>query len=286
MWRSGILSLAYLTVDGASPEEHVAAAAAAGFDAAGLRIRPPTHLKGQPELVGDTGSTKRLARVCRRHGIRPLDAEVMSLTAETSRDEMEAMTATTAALGFRFVQTVIEDEDLDRATRTLASLVNIAASAKLRVALEFMAFRPLSNLEAALRMLREVDAGNLGLLIDVLHLNRSGGSLEDLAALPPESIAMLQLCDAPSTPPGPGALIDEARRGRLHPGEGDLPLDALLDVLPDRLPISLEVPHPDYGDASFDTRASQAMHALRAFLDRRNSRKSAAPGSPAFGNDA
>jgi sugar phosphate isomerase/epimerase len=270
MWQSGEISLAYLTVDGATPEEHVVAAAGAGFDAAGLRIKPPTHLADSQSLIGLGDATARLGDACRRYGIRPLDAEVMSLAADTGRAELTAMADTAAALGFRFVQTVVEDEDLDRAADTLSSLAEIAAAAGLGVALEFMAFRPLSTLDSALRMVRNVDAENIGLLIDALHLDRAGGSIDDVAVIPADQIAMVQLCDAPAIAPTPEALVDEARNCRLHPGEGALPLNRLLDVLPDRLPLSLEVPHPGFGGMPFGERASQAMSALRDFLDERN----------------
>ncbi len=268
MWQHGDISLAYLTVDGATPEEHLLAAAGAGFDAAGFRIRPPTHLDDAASLVHDPAGAARLADACRQHGVKPLDAEVMSLTAATGRDDMLAMAEAAATLGFRFVQTVIEDEDLDRATTTLATLAEVAATHGLGVALEFMAFRPLSTLDAALSMVRAVNADNVGLLIDALHLDRAGGSVGDVAAIPPALIALVQLCDAPAL--RPDDIIAEARSGRLHPGDGALPLGALLDVLPDGLPLSLEVPHPDFAGRSFAERASRSMEALRRFLDERN----------------
>ena len=51
MWRSGELSLAFLTVDGASAAEHVEVAGLAGFSAAGLRIQPPVHLPASQSVV-------------------------------------------------------------------------------------------------------------------------------------------------------------------------------------------------------------------------------------------
>jgi sugar phosphate isomerase/epimerase len=181
---------------------------------------------------------------------------------------MVAVAETAATIGFRFVQTVVEDDDLDRATATLSSLAEISAGYGLGVALEFMAFRPLSTLDAALLMVRTVAASNVGLLIDALHLARSGGSVDDVAAIPPEYIAMVQLCDAPWR--RPSDLAAEARHGRLHPGDGALPLRRLLDVLPDGLPVGLEVPHPTFNGRPVAERASLAMNALRRFLAERD----------------
>jgi sugar phosphate isomerase/epimerase len=272
MWRSGELSLAYLTVDGATPVEHVEAAAAAGFDAAGLRILPPTHLREQTPVVGDAAAVKALADACRNAGIRPLDAEVMSLTPETTGVELVAMAETAAALGFRFVQTVVEDADMARAADNLARLAAAARAAGIGVAIEFMAFRPLATLGDALRIIDRSGADNVGLLIDALHLDRAGGTVADVAALPAGSVALVQLCDAPAVPPSIDDLATEARGRRLHPGEGGLPLHALLDALPDGLPLSLEVPHPSFAGLGHAERAARALRALRDFLGERERR--------------
>ena len=269
MWHDGEVSLAYLTVDGASPVEHVEAAAASGFRSAGLRIKPPTHLPGESAIVGRPEEIRRLQRVCRSLDVKPLDAEVMSLAARTSRDEVAAMVAAAEALGFRYVQTVVEDTDLSRAADKLAMLADEAGQAGLGVALEFMAFRPLSNLDAALALIEQSGSGNTAVLVDALHLTRSGGTPEAVAALSAGRIAVAQLCDAASEAPSGEELAKEARCGRLHPGEGALPLDELLDVLPDRLPLSLEVPHPSFGGMPFGERAQTAGTALADFLRKR-----------------
>ncbi len=272
MWNTGELSLAYLTVDGASAIEHVEAAAAAGFPAAGLRILPPVHLSSTGSLVGNARETRRVRDACVSLGVRPLDAEVASLTATLSRDDVVAMVTTAAELEFRFVQTVVEDADLTRASEKLAMLAEESRNAGLGVALEFMAFRPLTNLASALSLIDRSGADNVGLLIDALHLARSGGTPEIVAAMPAERIAMVQLCDAPREAPAFEQLATEARSGRLHPGEGGLWLNALLDAVPDRLPMSLEVPHPSFADTPYVERARQSMRAMARFMDERSKR--------------
>ena len=287
MWHDGELSLAYLTVDGASAIEHVEVAAASGFQAAGLRILPPSHLPVDGSVVGDPQAIRRLRRVCRSLGVRPLDAEVMSLGADTSRGDIVAMVSTAEQLGFRYVQTVIDDTDLTRAADNLALLAEEAGDAGLGVALEFMAFRPLKNLAASLSLIEQSGSGNTAVLIDALHLARSGGTPDAVAAVPAGRIAMAQLCDAPADPPtdtpGGGALATEARCGRLFPGEGELRLDALIDVLPDRLPLSLEVPHPSFADKPFAERAQAAKAALDRFLGNRRERLRAGEDTHAAG---
>ena len=269
MWRSGDLSLAYLTVDGASVDEHLEAAAAAGFAAAGLRILPPSHLTSSGSVIAHPDRIRRAAQSCASWGVRPLDAEVMCLSPSTGAGDIDAMVSAAAEIGFQFVQTVVEDDDANRATETLGRLAEAAAQAGVGIALEFMVFRPLSSLDAAQRMIERCGSDNVGLVIDALHLSRSGGTPDMLAALPTERIALVQLCDAPAALTAKEDLVSEARNGRLHPGEGGLRLDELLDVLPDGIPLSLEVPHRSFVGQPFAKRASKSMVALKQFLERR-----------------
>lgn len=271
MWHSGELSLAYLTVDGATPLEQIEAAAVADFQMAGLRILPPSHLSQSGCAVGNADLTRKVRNACLQSGVKLLDAEVASLTGSISADDIAAIVATAAELEFRFVQTVIDDNDLSRAADNLAQLAEVAAQADLGIALEFMVFRPLQNLESALTLVDHCDADNVGILIDALHLARSGGSPKMVAAIPAGKIALAQLCDAPLASPAFDDLAAEARNGRMHPGAGELWLHELLDALPDGLPISIEVPLSGSAKRSFVDLAQQSKLALTQFLASRSS---------------
>ncbi|MNI94603.1 hypothetical protein D3C73_1527290 [compost metagenome] len=52
----------------------------------------------------------------------------------------------------------------------------------------------------------------------------------------------MQLCDAPLTAPAEALIIQEAREGRLLPGQGQLPLAALMGALPTDVQVSVETP--------------------------------------------
>ncbi len=275
MWRAGPLSLAYLTVDGATCVEHIEAAAAGGFDMAGVRIAQPGHLRDRPAVVGNEALAEEIREACRCTGVSLLDAEVACLGADTTNAELEAMVATANALGFQFVQTVVDNPDLDWAARQLKELAELAAAADLKVALEFMAFRPLSDLGMARDFLDRVDAPNIALLIDALHLARSGGDPEMVSALPPKHKAQVQLCDGPLRSPSPQARATEPRTARLHPGDGALRLNELLDAVPDGLPLSLEVPHGSFTGTHFEAQAREAMSRLREFLQKRRASRQA-----------
>lgn len=270
MWRQGPISLAYLTVDGADPLQHIAAAAKAGFQAAGLRILPPRHLANAPAVVGNPSLIRAIKRACSEAGISLLDAEVVSITAASTRAELQEVVDVAAELDFSFVQTVIEDPDEQRALERLGELAELAAVAKMRIALEFMHFRAVTDLQHAMRLIKLAGQPNVQVLVDALHLARSGGTPEQVAAAEPGTIALAQLCDAPAEAPPPDKLAQEARTARLYPGAGALPLCDLLDALPDGVPLSIEVPNAAYLLRSEDERARCAIEAAQQLCRGRN----------------
>jgi sugar phosphate isomerase/epimerase len=270
MWRTGTLSLAYLTVNGADPLQHIEAAAAAGYQAAGLRLLPPRHLSNAPAVVGNPALIRDIKRACSRTGIRLLDAEVASLTPASTRSELSAMVDAAAELDFRFIQTVVEDPDRQRASDSLGMLAELASDVGMTIALEFMRFRDISNLAQAMDLIEITAYDNVRVLIDALHLARSDGSAADVARLRSDWIALAQLCDAPAMAPSLEQLPVEARTARLHPGEGALPLAALLDALPDDLPLSIEVPNSGYERWNYPERARRALAATTRLLNSRD----------------
>lgn len=105
-------------------------------------------------------------------------------------------------------------------------------------------------------------------LIDALHLFRSGGTVADVQAMDAHLIGALQLCDAPLQGPDPSdtpAILAEARAGRLPPLEGELPLVELIQVVPSTTPISVEVPMaPLAATARFADLSARVRHIRQA----------------------
>jgi sugar phosphate isomerase/epimerase len=106
--------------------------------------------------------------------------------------------------------------------------------------LEFLPIFNVGSLEAAVSIVEEADRPNSGVLVDTLHLSRSGGTPADLRNVPRQLIPYLQLADAPAEPPARDDLRDEALHGRMLPGAGALPLTEVLAAVPD-VPVSLEL---------------------------------------------
>lgn len=102
----------------------------------------------------------------------------------------------------------------------------------------------IGTLAAAVEAAEGTRMANVGVLIDALHLSRSGAVPVDLRSVPKGLIQSVQLCDAVAERPADNAaLVAEARGGRLLPGEGALPLQGLLGVVPSDARLSVEVPN-------------------------------------------
>jgi sugar phosphate isomerase/epimerase len=148
----------------------------------------------------------------------------------------------------------------------LGALCDLAAPFDLALDVEFMIWRPIARLEDAANVMDAVRKTNAFVLLDALHLIRSGGTVAAVAALDPELIGSVQLCDAPLASPPPSEIVDEARGNRLLPGEGELPLRELLAALPKEVPLSAEVPLAREPDSL--KRASLVLQATERLLQR------------------
>ena len=206
------------------------AAAAAGYDAAGLRLDPRTT------TPADAAALRRRADDL---GLAVLDLEVVRLGPDRPFDDHLRLLELAGILGARFLLTVSVHPTGAGTAADLARLAAAARGAGPRVAVEFMRFTGIRTLADALELVRALGDDAPAVLVDALHLQRGGGSPADLAALPAGTVGYLQLCDAPAA--APADLAEEARHHRLPPGTGDLPLAGLLAHGPAGVPLSVEV---------------------------------------------
>jgi sugar phosphate isomerase/epimerase len=263
---AGLVALAYLTVAGARPWEQIDAAARHGFDAVGLRFAGPAGIALPAPVIADEAAIRKIRARCAATGIRVFDVEMIILDPQCAPAAAVPLMEAAAAVGARYLQVVCEDPQRERASDNLASLAAAAQGYGLSLALEFMRFRATRTLGDARELIETSGAANVGILVDCLHLFRSGGSVGEIGALPAARTAYVQLCDAPARAPREEELIAEARAGRLYPGEGGLPLADLMRALPPEIDVSLEVPRRACAAASIDERARLCAEATRSFL--------------------
>ncbi len=261
-----MLSLAHMTFMHADPLALIGLARTGGFDAVGIRLIDPAPQADHFPLIGDAALRRLVKAELEATGIALLDVEAIWLWPETEIAHVEPVLAVGAELGAKHVLVAGNDPDRRRMTDRFARICELAHGYGLGVGLEFIPYTTLNSLGSAVEALREAAQPNAGVLIDILHLMRSGGSPADIGALNPDEIAYGHLCDAPAASPGSDAIRAEARSARLYPGDGGLPLDAFLRAMPPGRPIALEAPASAYGgdDAARAQRAGAACRALLA----------------------
>ena len=240
-----LLSLAAGTLAEFSPADTVQAAAAAGFPAVGIWFDPMTWTA---DVAAD------IRRRLDDTGLVALDVEPVMLSADG--DHGDALVEAAVGVGARFVLVASLDNDHGRVAARLAQLADRLEGAPTRLVLEFLPSLGLRTLAEAVAIVTAVARPEVCVLIDSLHLDRSGGAPSDVAMLDPTLFPYVQLCDAlpKAADTSRMGLLDEALHGRLLPGQGALPVDELLSALPG-VPLSFEIRsaalrdrHPDAAD--------------------------------------
>ncbi|MFN3470418.1 MAG: sugar phosphate isomerase/epimerase family protein [Novosphingobium sp.] len=257
------ISLASGVVPEFGAVDTIEAARAGGFDMVGLWVDPAEW----------TAQTTRDARAAlAATGLPLLDVEVVWLKPDAALDDHRKVIDVGAQLGAANVLCVSSHPDPARTAAELDALCRHAQGSGLRVALEFGIFTEVKTLRAALAILDTIDNPAKALLIDPIHVDRSGSAIADIAALDPALLPYAQFCDAPAERPDPAdfdAVIRDAIDLREQCGEGALPLAALYHALPAGIPLSIELrsavlrdafPHPAL-------RASAVAEATRRWLD-------------------
>lgn len=237
-------SLAHLTVLGCSPPELTRIAARAGYDFVSFRIlhmglanEPNYELARNPAMLRETKAA--LADT----GLKLHDIEVARIADDLDVRTFAAALETGAELGARRVITSLWTARRDYALDSLGQLCDIAARVGLSLSLEFVTWSNAPDLQDVLAIRRKLGRANLGLLVDVLHFNRSRVKLEELDAVPREWFHFAHISDAPrEIPDTMEALIHTGREARLYPGEGAIDIAAIVNRMPE-VPYSLEIPN-------------------------------------------
>jgi sugar phosphate isomerase/epimerase len=233
------IGLAPLTVGRPEAPEMVAIAQTGGFSRLGLALCAPD---GRLDATcTDRQRLHRTLRTLSRTGLEVIDVGVVVLSRRLAPDTVRRVMEVGRALGARRVVVVNAEPDADRASAMLSTVADRAAELDMLVGLEFMPYSATPDAAAAASLIRSVAHPHVGIVLDVLHLFRSGGGPGDVATLS-VPLVLVQLCDAPRTPPPLGRLREESLTDRRHLGYGDLPLRAVLAGVPSGVPMTVEAP--------------------------------------------
>jgi sugar phosphate isomerase/epimerase len=252
------LSLAALSLLHRPPVQVVRVAGAAGFSSIGLRVAAIPGSGVDNDLVGNAAKRREVRTAMDDAGVRLLDAEIFRFSpADGVATPEEPTLAAAGELGARFVGVISYEADLGRAAELLARLAGRAEAYGLSCLLEFMGFSGIRTLADARTVVDRSGAANAHVLVDALHVARTGTSVDELARLEPRYLPMAQICDAAhgDVEHDPVKARAEAVSARLDPGTGVLPLHDVIRALPAAIPLSVEVPCPAGRDAYEHARA-------------------------------
>ncbi|MFN4020368.1 MAG: sugar phosphate isomerase/epimerase family protein [Erythrobacter sp.] len=260
-----LISLAAGILPEATPAQLIECAAASDFDFGGMWAERETWTPA---------TTRAIRRQARDAGVELLDLEVAWIMPGAPDPWLSELVDIAAELGARNLLCVSSDPDMAATTAKFQSLVDRAKGTGVRVNLEFGLFTEVKTLSMARAVLEGVEGEAKALLVDTLHWARSGGTAEDLAAIPPEWLSYCQPCDAPADAPDLtnfDAIIDDAINRRMPLGQGGLPLGPMVDALPGDLPMAIEERSAALRDAFPDLveRARQVARTSRAWLEGR-----------------
>ena len=237
------LGIAHFTTIDVAPLAYIAMAARIGYARVGLRLHPA--FPGAPYYEIAPGSTlmKAVRSQLVNTGVSVYDVEFVVIDDTFDPNRLKSVLESAAELGASRLSVCGDDANPARLRSNIAALAALSKPFGISVDIENMPWRATASFANALQLAKDSGAENVGALVDALHFTRGGATPADLKAAPPARIRHFQFCDTTGPRPATNdALIAEARSGRKLPGEGTLPLAAILNALPDDCCLSVEVP--------------------------------------------
>jgi len=240
------LSLAHLTVLDLAPPEMIRVAARCGYQTVGLRLIAVTDTTPGYSLMDDASLMRETKKAMQDEGVGVFDIEFLKITPETEVEALEELIVAGAELGAKHLITAPYDPDLNRLSETLGQLAELTAQYKMSPVLEFFPWTNVPSLHEVLDVVEKAGPA-VGVLVDTLHFNRSDSSLSELAKVDPSRLPFMHLCDAPIMESYTTEdLFFAGRAERLPPGEGKINLADIVRLMPENMPISLEIPMTEY----------------------------------------
>jgi sugar phosphate isomerase/epimerase len=270
------LCLDSLTLNDTDPAHLILIAGKAGFDLVSLWVQPPSIF---PQQLVTPAKARACAAALADTGIQVGPLEVFNLgSAEAVRSYRPALELG-AKLGAKTASAInVANHDQAAVSALFAQFAEQAREFGLGATLEPLARLATATVAQARDIIRASGADG-GIVLDVLHLVRMGGTASDVRGLEPGLIRHVQLCDGVASPT-PEALKIEATYERMYPSEGVFPLVELLRDAPTNVSWGIEAPsRRRVGDGmSAEAQAVEAMASVRRLIRQIESNKQNGPG--------
>lgn len=248
------LAIELITALGQDPVEMIHLVADLGVPRIGLALNPVVVVpEGAPvwNMREDRALHRAVKVALAERGVEVLLGEGFLIHPQMDVANSAGDLDLLAELGTRKVNCVGIEPDSSRGRDQFAFLATLAAERGMGATIEFMPFVAVDTLAKALACVEACDAQGAGVLLDSMHVARTGTDLAEIAALDPALIGHVQICDARADLPA-AEYMECAKFDRLVPGRGELPIAQFLAALPDGLPVGLEVPQRTLALAGID----------------------------------
>jgi sugar phosphate isomerase/epimerase len=249
------------------PLPFLEAARDAGYQGVGLRLQKSPNLPIFP-VVGNAPLIREIRNSLADSGLEVLDILAFYLLPDTDVHEYEPALALGKELGATYALTQCNDPDWSRLCDTFQRFCDVSRESGITPIIEFCPNRTLATLANTLELLEATGRAEIPILVDPLHLVRSGGRSDDLRSVDPRRFPYAQMSDGVLAAGEPD--LDLARKlgvgERRMPGDGALPLRDIFSALPSGLPISIEVIMDRPPEISPLMWATIALHRTRDFF--------------------
>jgi sugar phosphate isomerase/epimerase len=193
------------------------AAEAAGFP--GISI----DLSSIDSRIRDGGTAASVAADLAAHGLRCGDISALRLTDAGDDDAQLARISPIAdAMQPAFCVTTIDVDPGPDVVRRLGHCADALAELGVRLAIEALPYCRVSQVDQAIGLCGAVGWERARLTIDTWHVLHGSGTVEGLATIAPDQIALLQLSDP--SPDAPADLASASRHARAMPGPLSTPI--------------------------------------------------------------
>lgn len=266
LWRA--LSLEPLTLPDVQAPDLVRIAGDCGYSHVSFVLNTPVPAMRRDSCVTDLARRAEIGAALRTHGLGVSTIECFNLTADADVTEFEAGLACGGEFGARTASAIVwENGDRDDVLAKLRHLCDAAAEHGIGVNLEFIAnSASMGDLDTAVALARDADRPNARLMLDLTHVMRTGATLDQLRALPPDLVGGAQIADGPLYL-AQEDLLAEAGGNRQTPGEGEFPIREFVELLPPDIVLGVEVPQvAKIGTVSPEDRAAGLIAAVKKVL--------------------
>lgn len=262
------LSLEPLTLPDVSARALVDIAARTGFDYVGMVLHEPAPTLPADPIVRDLTLRRETAAAMKAQNITLCTIECFNLTPDSNPQDFVGGLACGHELGARNATVIVwENSDRADALAKLKRLCDMAREVRIVINVEFFAAcKSLTRLQDAVALVRDSGRQNIGIQMDILHLMRTGSTIDEIRRLDPALISATQISDGPLEMDAQ-KLFDEAAGNRAVPGEGVFPLREFLDIIPQDIVVGVEVPQVSLiGTVPPEVRAQRLSAAMGRLL--------------------